>query len=245
MNESLTMLIGIPVLTAFFLFEAFYSEAFKAGLKGEIKYRNLAYAITSLLVLMVVNKIAGNVKSHISFSLDIKNYPLLDIVGCFLVAELLSWIFHYVKHQGYFWRFHYQHHLDEKYSVMLTAHTHGLEVIISGTIIGVIMHIIGFSLEAINTYYLFYMILNTYQHSSFKIGLGPLDKLIVSPAYHRIHHSKSYRANYGSTLTIWDIVFGTARWPKENEFVSDIGIQNKGEPIGFWKELIYCFSIKH
>ncbi|GIR58227.1 MAG: hypothetical protein CM15mP65_08080 [Crocinitomicaceae bacterium] len=79
---------------------------------------------------------------------------------------------------------------------MFTAHTHGIRSYYQG-FIGIMMNLIGFSIEAINLYYCFYVFGNTYQHSSFNLSLGPLDKVIVSPRYHRIHHSKSYHANFG------------------------------------------------
>ena len=114
-----------------------------------------------------------------------------------------------------------------------------MEVLISGSFMGICMASIGFSQQAVNIYFLFYSLANTYQHCNKNLSLGILDYIIVSPRYHRIHHSKSYRANYGSTLTFWDIAFGTAIFPKRHEVVTDIGITSHGEPFGFVEEMLY------
>lgn len=239
MKTELTLYLSSIILSFFFIIEALFSADFRRGLKGKIKYRNIAYIISSLLVIFLMSKISKYLSSLDLISLEVYKFPLIDFVGCFLIAELLNWLLHYIKHQGFFWKFHFQHHLDKRYTVLLTAHTHGIEVLLSGILIGIMMNLIGFSIEAINLYYCFYVFGNTYQHSSFNLSLGPLDKVIVSPRYHRIHHSKSNHANFGSTLTIWDIVFKTAKWPKSDEVVKDIGINQKDEPIGFLKETFF------
>ncbi|TNF06087.1 MAG: sterol desaturase family protein [Deltaproteobacteria bacterium] len=213
-----------------------FRESFK---KGVLRNRTVTYMIASLLVLIAMGSISKMVKAHVPDLMGISSIKALDYIGVFLFAELLNYVFHYVKHFGWFWSFHFQHHIDSKYTVLLTSYTHAGEVLISGTIMGVLMSVVGFSQEAINTYFLFYSLANTYQHSHANLSLGSLDWIIVSPRYHRIHHSKSYRANYGSTLTFWDIVFGTAIFPKRNEVVTDIGIHGNNEPFGFWEEFIY------
>lgn len=235
----MTYVLGFFGLLSMFVAEAFYSSDFKKSFKKpEFLKRNLSYMLASLVVLVSLGQIGLLLKGKIPVLIG-GLPPLADYLGVFALAELLNWLFHYAKHQGYLWRFHYQHHLDERYTSLLTTHTHGLEVIFSGSIITCIMILVGFSQEALNSYYLFYSLANTYQHLSFKISLGPLDWLIVSPAYHRFHHSKTMRTNYGSTLTLWDIVFRTARWPKRGEFHSDVGIDARTEPFGFLPELLF------
>ena len=41
---------------------------------------------------------------------------------------------------------------------------------------------------------------------------GPLRRLLVSPAFHSMHHSadpREYNGNYGRVLSLWDALFGT------------------------------------
>lgn len=56
-------------------------------------------------------------------------------------------------------------------------------------------------------------------HSNLDVSLGPIDWLIISPAYHRIHHSysKNRDKNLGTSFTIWDRMFGTFVDPRTVE----------------------------
>jgi sterol desaturase/sphingolipid hydroxylase (fatty acid hydroxylase superfamily) len=244
MDKMTTSIIAATGLILLFSLEAFVSKDFRNSFKASSLFRNISYIIASLIVLVLLGEISSVVKSTLGENtLQIHKIPILDYIGCFLFAELLNWLSHYIKHSGWLWRLHYPHHIDKRYTVLLTTQTHALDVICSGVIIGLAMSLVGFSIEAINTYYLFYTLANTYQHTSLNLSLGVLDYIIVSPRYHRIHHSKSHRSNYGSTITFWDIVFSTAYWPKRNEVKRDIGIIDNGEPFGFAKEMLYFLKI--
>jgi sterol desaturase/sphingolipid hydroxylase (fatty acid hydroxylase superfamily) len=240
MSASLMYLIGISGLILIFGIDLFLCGEFKKSFsqKDFIK-RNTAYIITAISVLFVVSKTGKIAEGLVPFTLDISRYPILDYVGCFLVAEFFNWIIHYFKHSGFMWRFHFQHHISEQYNTLLTTHTHGPEVIISGFIISIFMGMIGFSQEAVNVYFLFYSLANSYQHMSANLSLGILDFIIVSPRYHRVHHSKRMRTNFGSTLTIWDLVFKTYYFPKRNEIFTDIGIEKRNEPFGYLNESFF------
>jgi sterol desaturase/sphingolipid hydroxylase (fatty acid hydroxylase superfamily) len=159
MDKMTTSIIAAAGLLILFILEAIVSKDFRNSFKPSSILRNLSYIASSLVVLILLGEISTIVK-----------FPILDYVGCFLVAELLNWISHYVKHSGRLWKLHYPHHIDKRYTVLLTTQTHAVDVIISGVIIGFIMSSIGFSIGAINTYYLFYTLANTYQHSSLNLS---------------------------------------------------------------------------
>jgi sterol desaturase/sphingolipid hydroxylase (fatty acid hydroxylase superfamily) len=44
-----------------------------------------------------------------------------------------------------------------------------------------------------------------------KVNVGPLRWLIITPQYHRVHHSATRHSgmNLGATFSIWDRLFGT------------------------------------
>jgi sterol desaturase/sphingolipid hydroxylase (fatty acid hydroxylase superfamily) len=51
------------------------------------------------------------------------------------------------------------------------------------------------------------------QHSHVWLSYGPiLEHLLISPAQHQIHHSRldaHHGRNFGTTLALWDWLFGT------------------------------------
>jgi sterol desaturase/sphingolipid hydroxylase (fatty acid hydroxylase superfamily) len=59
----------------------------------------------------------------------------------------------------------------------------------------------------------------------------------VSPAYHRVHHTSDARGNYGSVLTLFDVVFGTAVWPPSDIAGRPVGVEGVIEQ-GFVEEML-------
>jgi len=201
--------------------------------------RNLAFLIANIGAVLLLHRIVAYLTPLVPKL--VWQAPLwLQLPLVFLLAELLNWVLHWAKHENaYLWRFHCQHHKEDQYSVWLTAHTYAPEVLLSGTVIASAVLMSGCSQLALDVYLLFYSLANFYQHSALPHSLGILDKLIVNPAYHRHHHAGA-RVNFSSTLTVWDWVFRTARWPKHRrELLNPPAIDRTPEPFGFVDEMLY------
>lgn len=219
---------------------------FRAALRrpSDRRRRNVAYLFAALAVGALLPKIGAAARLVVPPQIDWGTNRVVEVALCFAIAELLGYGLHYVKHASApLWRFHFQHHRETRYDLWLVTHTHGFEVLISGSLSAVVLAALGFSPFALDAYLLFYAVANTYQHSSHDYSLGWLDKLIVNPSYHRLHHAVGTRANYGNTLTLWDVVFRTAQWPLSRRAPDVvIGIEAGPEPWGFWDEMRYPFS---
>lgn len=201
--------------------------------------RNLAFLATSAgvawLLHFTVSQL-GAVLPKLSWQA-----PLwLQIPIVFALAELFNWTLHWAKHQNAFlWRLHCQHHRDDQYTVWLTTHTYAPEVFVSGTILGSFLVVCGFSPLSLDVYLLFYSLVNLYQHSALPHSLGFLDRIIINPAYHRQHHGGAQK-NFGSTLSLWDWVFGTVVWPKDRHVaINPPPVEHSAEPFGFVAEMVY------
>ena len=208
--------------------------------------RHLAYLGASLVVTFLLRQIGDAAQALLPAVFDWKQHVILNALGCFFVAELFGWVLHYVKHKhAYLWRFHFQHHIEPEYDIWLVTNTHALEVLISGTITASALTLLGFSTLSIQIYFLFYALANTYQHSTNEYSLGWLDRIIVNPAYHRLHHAVGSDVNFGNTLTVWDMVFRTAAWPVSAAKPDvEIGIGAGPEPYGFADEMGYFADTK-
>lgn len=204
--------------------------------------RNWSYLVGSLLTMTVLKQFTERFPTLITPAFDWREHLAWELLACFVLAEGLGWVLHYIKHTNAFlWKFHFQHHRDEHYSIWLTAHTHAFEVMVSSALVSAVLAWCGFSVFATQVYVLFYAAANTYQHSSFDYSLGWLDTLIVNPAYHRHHHAVGSRTNYGNTLTLWDLIFRAVLWPT-SRFKPEVEIglgESAPEPRGFWSELLY------
>lgn len=61
----------------------------------------------------------------------------------------------------------------------------------------------------------------TFEHLAIPLHLGPFNRLITSPANHRIHHSKipeHFNKNFAAVWPFWDVIFGTYHAPKDGEY---------------------------
>ncbi len=201
-------------------------------------WRNLGFAAAALSVAGLLRGLSHAVQG---WGLALVKWPNLasEAVACVLVAELFGWTVHYVKHtNGFLWKFHFQHHREEEYNLWMTAHTHALEVLASGTAMACLLTVLGFRPAVVEVYLLFYSLAKFFQHSSLDLSLGWLDRVVVTPAYHRWHHEIASRCNYAVCFTFFDVLFGTVRWPDANR-PTRFGVHNAALPYGFWAEHLW------
>jgi sterol desaturase/sphingolipid hydroxylase (fatty acid hydroxylase superfamily) len=69
-------------------------------------------------------------------------------------------------------------------------------------------------------------------HSSVNLNIGPLRYIIGDNHFHRIHHSMEephFDKNFGTTTPIWDVLFGTAHFPRRGEWPA-VGLSDVEEP---------------
>jgi sterol desaturase/sphingolipid hydroxylase (fatty acid hydroxylase superfamily) len=77
-----------------------------------------------------------------------------------------------------------------------------------------------------------YVCIGTLQHANLRWTFGPLGRVLVSPAYHRLHHAPDIQnANLGVVLTIWDVLAGRARFPSANTAVGRTGLDGRPVPV--------------
>ena len=56
--------------------------------------------------------------------------------------------------------------------------------------------------------------------------------MLVSPAYHRLHHAPDIQdANLGVVLTIWDVLAGRARFPARGDAAGRTGLDGRPVPV--------------
>ncbi len=220
----------------------FRADSFEAGPR---RRRNLTFFVASFVPMFLVQTAGAWFRTWLPPLVSPGTLPLwADVVGCVLVAELVSWVSHWVKHRHPFlWRFHFQHHREEHFNLWMVSHTHALEVAVSGTALVALLAWLGFSHGAVQLYFALYTVTLFYHHSAHDYSLGWLDRLVISPAYHRHHHRRDGTGNYGAVLTVFDVLFGTAHWPRPEDASAPLGLlPDGGEPYGFWREMVYSLS---
>jgi sterol desaturase/sphingolipid hydroxylase (fatty acid hydroxylase superfamily) len=163
-----------------------------------------------------------------------QDWPGWLLIPLTIVAmDAANWLAHYADHRlGALWRFHALHHSQEELSVLTSFRAHPL------------MHTTGFLLATVPVVVLMptrpiaavlitvYVCIGTLQHANLRWTFGPVGRVIVSPAYHRLHHAAdTQHVNLGVVLTIWDVLAGRARFPARGAAVGRTGLDGRPVPV--------------
>ncbi len=140
--------------------------------------------------------------------------PLAVRVACsIIVYDFLQWSHHYVRHRvGTLWYFHAVHHSQRQMSLFTDSRVHLLEPLVSFTMICLPMFILQIDPFAVASVAIAISWYVRFCHASVRTNLGALKHVLVTPQYHRIHHSIEGRhsdKNFAQLFTLWDRVFGT------------------------------------
>src|SRR5579863_2709321 len=197
-----------------------------------------AIVVIPLMTLLSVG--AATLASRYAHWIELR--PAAHLPGWMLVPLTIvamdgaNWLAHYADHRlGVLWRFHALHHSQEELSVLTSFRAHPL------------MHTTGFVLATIPVTVLMparpiapvlitvYICIGTLQHANLRWTFGPLGRILVSPAYHRLHHASSpvegrATVNFGFVLVCWDRLAGRAVQPSGAQPV-ETGIAGRSVPI--------------
>jgi sterol desaturase/sphingolipid hydroxylase (fatty acid hydroxylase superfamily) len=194
-----------------------------------------AIVVIPLMTLLSVG--AAALLSHSARWLELRgtaHWPAWLIMPLTIVAmDAANWLAHYADHRfGALWRFHALHHSQEELSVLTSFRAHPL------------MHTTGFLLATVPVVALMptrpvapvlitiYVCVGTLQHANVRWTFGPVGRVLVSPAYHRVHHSlEAQRVNLGVVLTIWDVMAGYARFPARRASAEPTGLAGRPIPV--------------
>lgn len=170
----------------------------------------------------------------------------LATLALFLAYEFAYWFDHWSTHKiPVMWQFHKVHHSAESLSLLTNFRVHPVETFKFATLTALIMGLVGgavayglgghvrpFALGGTNILiFAFAVVLNHLQHSHLWITLGPRwGRLLLGPAHHQIHHSADplhHDRNFGSSLALWDRVFGTFHAPAAKRESLTFGVESE------------------
>src|SRR5215471_14889 len=144
-----------------------------------------------------------------------------------------NWLAHYADHRfGVLWRFHALHHSQEELSVLTSFRAHPL-MHTTGFVLATVPVVVLMPARAIDPMLItVYVCIGTLQHANLRWTFGPVGRVIVSPAYHRLHHAPdTQRVNLGVVLTIWDVLGGCARFPSRDAVAGRTGLDGRPVPV--------------
>jgi sterol desaturase/sphingolipid hydroxylase (fatty acid hydroxylase superfamily) len=157
---------------------------------------------------------------------------------CFLVLAVLAidaldWLVHLGNHRiTSLWRLHAVHHSQEELSILTTFRAHPL-VQVSFLLTAVPILAIGHNALTPAAVLTAYACLGALPHANVRWTYGRLGRALVSPAYHRTHHSATGRLdiNLGTVFTFWDALSRRAVFPAARGAVIPTGLSGRPVPV--------------
>jgi sterol desaturase/sphingolipid hydroxylase (fatty acid hydroxylase superfamily) len=132
-----------------------------------------------------------------------------------LGVDAVDWLAHLGNHRvTALWRLHAVHHSQEELSILTTYRTHPL-VHVSFLFSAVPILAIGSNTVTPAAVLTGYACLGALPHANVRWTYGWAGRILISPAYHRIHHSATGRLdiNLGTVFTFWDVLSRRAVFP--------------------------------
>lgn len=170
--------------------------------------------------------------------------PLQIPLGIVL-AEFGSYWLHRASHgEGWMWHVHVLHHRPERVNTANALTAHPLNAVWDKLARMLPLHALGLHADAIVWITLFTLAQSLAAHANIRGGLGWLDYMIGGPILHRLHHSTRHEqaGNFGTTIPLWDYVFGTFRRPEATETV---GVFDSSRYPGELQTLqLLCYPLK-
>ena len=203
-----------------------------------IRFLCITWLITNLHAIVATGGslirsagVSGSVNDGAALALG----GLLTLV-IFIVSDFLRFALHYLEHRlPVLWEFHKVHHSAEVLNFATADRIHPMELLFTGCGMAIGMGLVNGAFIAAwgdqltiatvagaNIFYVFFNIIGgVLRHSPVWVSFGPrIERWIVSPAMHHIHHSadpRHFDSNFGGSLAIWDRMFGTIHIPKGRE----------------------------
>jgi sterol desaturase/sphingolipid hydroxylase (fatty acid hydroxylase superfamily) len=144
--------------------------------------------------------------------------PALQLAAGFALIDLSFYYWHVANHRiAFLWRFHNVHHIDRDLDVTTAFRFHFGEVAMSAGFRVVQIALTGVSPITFAIYEFVFQVNTLFHHSNVRLPIRLerwLNKIVVTPRMHGIHHSEVWRennSNYSVVFSWWDRLHRTLR----------------------------------
>ncbi|NIP16622.1 MAG: hypothetical protein GWM88_18480 [Pseudomonadales bacterium] len=220
-------------------------------------WRNFSIGFTSQLVTAGLGFILAAV---VSFDLDATSGGLLALselpagftfLLTLLILDGCQWGFHKAMHSfDWCWRIHQVHHCDGDFDVSTAWRFHPAEALLSQLMLIALVMVVGIGPEVLLLRGALAYLMNFFTHANARLPEGldyALRYAIVTPAMHRIHHSREpddQHSNFGSIFSFWDRAFRSYRKRSCGDPLVPVGLDSHEHPetLGAWRLLRMPFD---
>ncbi len=210
------LLIAMPVFLSLVLIEKWY---------GWVKGRDTVLQmdmISSLSsgVTNVTKDVLGLSVVIISYEWLVNKIAIIHIqpgitvyIAAFIALDFAGYWVHRIEHRyNIFWNFHIIHHSSEEFNLACALRQSISEIIKIFTVFLLPAALLGVPAKVIAIVAPIQLFAQFWYHTRHIDKMGWLEKIIVTPSHHRVHHAinKEYiDKNFSQIFIVWDKLFGT------------------------------------
>jgi sterol desaturase/sphingolipid hydroxylase (fatty acid hydroxylase superfamily) len=146
-------------------------------------------------------------------------HPIVLFVVYYAIYDFVYYLVHRLQHAiPWWWALHSLHHSQRELGCWSNDRDHYLDDLLEALIVASVAIFIGVAPVEYALLVLGGELLQNLGHANIRLRFGPvLDKILVDPRYHRLHHMRVdsarpglHNCNYAFVFPIWDMLFGTA-----------------------------------
>jgi sterol desaturase/sphingolipid hydroxylase (fatty acid hydroxylase superfamily) len=166
----------------------------------------------------------------------------LIIVELFVLMDFATYWSHRMFHTvPFLWRFHALHHSAKRIRWSTTGRVHPVNELVNYLATVVPYTLLGFPISAILPVAPVVIAFALFAHSEMTTAYGPFSGILVSPRFHRWHHTHSHEGgnkNFANVFAFWDRLFGTYYLP-EGRLPETFGLDVDDVPTNYLGQLRY------
>ncbi|MEZ5006624.1 MAG: sterol desaturase family protein [Chitinophagales bacterium] len=236
---------GIPFFMVLILIEVVYAHFFA---KDKIRSMDAISSISSGLT-NILQSVLGLTIFIITYDFIQKHIGIFDLkpsIAVFALTFVYKDFAGYWKHRfehsvNYFWNHHIVHHSSEEFNLPCALRQSISEIIDTGIFFIFPLALIGVPTEVLALVAPIHLFAQFWYHTRYINRMGVLEKVIVTPSHHRVHHAINpiyIDKNYGQIFIIWDRMFGTFQ-PELDEEPAVYGVK---KPSNTWNPFLINFQ---
>ncbi|MCX6332224.1 MAG: sterol desaturase family protein [Bacteroidetes bacterium] len=210
------LLIVMPLFFTLILIEKWYGWYFK---KEKVNNMDTVSSLTSAIT-MITKKVLGLSITIISYSWIEERIALTHITStwityviAFVALDFSHYWVHRIDHaNNFFWNSHIVHHSSEEFDLACAVRQPISSFVKIFSFFMIPAALLGISPLVVATVTPIQFFAQFWYHTRYINRMGILEKILVTPSHHRVHHAfnKEYLdKNLAQIFIIWDKMFGT------------------------------------
>lgn len=240
-----TLNFAIPAFILLMAVEAIVAKVKKQPVVNSMDtISSLSAGFTNVVkdVLGLVIKIA--VYAWLVEKIAIFNIPFtwVSVLIAFIYLDFVGYWVHRLEHEvNYFWNRHIIHHSSEEYNLACALRQSISRFTTITSILFIPMALVGVPYEVYAIVAPVHLFLQFWYHTRLINKMGFLEKIIVTPSHHRVHHAindEYLDKNYAQIFIFWDKMFGTF----QEEMPDNPPVYGVRRQVNSWNPVIINFQ---